>query len=559
MFSNLINNIKNYKVNKFKKDLIAGLTVGAVALPQNMAYALIIGINPVYGIYTSIVSMIVSSIFGISDYLVVGPTNVMAIAISSTLSQYNGENYLQFIFLLTFLIGIFQLLMAFMKLGKLVSYISHPVVVGLISGISLIIGAGQLSNLFGIEAGNGVNFFTTLYNFFINLNKTNLYSLLLGLLTITIILLLQKYKPKLPEYLISVIIVMLITYLFDLSNQVEVVSHFDSSLPKFNMINLDFATIRDLASSALSLSILGFIQVTSIVKSLGGKSKDKINMNREFISQGITNVVCSFFNSFAITGSFTNSFINYDAGAKTRLSEFITAIFFIIFLLLFSPLVKFIPVSSLAGIVIIVAIGMIDFEKITRTFKTTDFDAMIFIATFITTILLPRLDYAIYFGVLVSIILVLRNTSDIDYTHIDYQSEKDEEFSHKAIHDVKENECIIINIGGNVHFHSAKNLKEELDESFIKETDFIIRMRDIETIDITSLNELKKFIARVQKNGGRVLFSGINDKLYKYLEDSGILDEINEEDVFKANDYIFSSTKDALNEAQGDNDGNDSE
>lgn len=553
MFSNLKKTIKNYQLANLKNDIIAGLTVGAVALPQNMAYALIIGINPIYGIYTSIVSMIVSSFFGVSNYLVVGPTNVMAIAISSTLSQYNGENYLQFIFLLTFLIGIFQLLMAFMKLGELVSYISHPVVVGLTSGISLIIGAGQLSNFFGLSASNGVNFFTTVYNFFINLNQVNYYSLVLGILTIAIILLLQNYKPYLPAYLISVIVVMLVTYFFNLSNQVEVVSNFDSSLPQFNMIKFEISTIKDLASSALSLAILGFIQVTSIVKSLSNRSHEEIDMNKEFISQGITNVVCSFFNSFAITGSFTNSFINYEAGAKTRLSELITAIFFIIFLLVFSPLVKFIPVASLAGIVILVATGMIDIEKIKRTFKTTDFDAMIFIATFITTILLPRLDYAIYFGVLVSIILVLRNTSDIDYSHIDYQSEKNEEFSHKNIHDVKENECIIINIGGNVHFNSAENLKEELDDSFIKDKDFIIRMRDIETIDITSLNELRKFIDRVQENGGRVLFSGINDKLYKYLEESGILNKIDEEDVFKANEYIFSSTKDAFNEVQEEN------
>ena len=558
MFSNLKKTINSYQFKNLKSDIIAGLTVGAVALPQNMAYALIIGINPIYGIYTSIVSMIVSSFLGVSNYLVVGPTNVMAIAISSTLGQYSGENYLQFIFLLTFLIGIFQLLMAFMKLGELVSYISHPVVVGLTSGISLIIGAGQLSNFFGLKTSSGVNFFTTMYNFFIHLNQTNYFSLFLGLLTVVIILLLQNYRPHLPAYLISVIAVMLITYFFNMNTQVEVVSNFDSSLPEFNMINLEFSAIKDLASSALSLAILGFIQVTSIVKSLSSRSREDIDMNREFISQGITNVVCSFFSSFAITGSFTNSFINYEAGAKTRLSEFLTAIFFIIFLLIFSPLVKFIPVSSLAGIVIIVAAGMIDFEKIKRTFKTTDFDAVIFIATFITTIILPRLDYAIYFGVLVSIILVLRNTSDIDYSHIDYQSEKDEEFSHKQIHDVKENECIIINIGGNVHFHSAENLKKELDDSFIKNTDFIIRMRDIETIDITSLNELRKFIKRVQKNGGRVLFSGINDKLYKYLEESGILDKINKEDVFKANEYIFSSTKDAFNEVQEENDGNDS-
>ncbi|MGM0409628.1 MAG: SulP family inorganic anion transporter, partial [Bacillota bacterium] len=412
---NLINKLKQYDKEYFKDDLLAGLTVGAVALPQNMAYALVVGINPIYGIYTSIVSMIISSIFGASNYLVVGPSNVMAIAISSTLSQYKGENYLQYIFILTFLIGVFQLIMAFIKLGRLVNYISHPVIVGLTNGIALIIAAGQLSNIFGIDAANGVNFFTTIYNFIININSINIYSLLISTVTISVILIIKKYKPNLPAYLISVIIAMLLTYIFKLNNYVEVVNDFQSSLPSFNMIKFEFSTIKDLASSALSLAILGFIQVVSIVKSLGSQSEEKVEMNEEFISQGLTNVVCSFFNSFAITGSFTNSFINYEAGAKTRLSEFITAIFFIIFLLLFAPLVKFIPVSSLAAIVLLVATGMVDIEKINRTFNATGFDAIVLTATFITTILLPRLDYAIYFGVLVSIILVLRNTSDIEY------------------------------------------------------------------------------------------------------------------------------------------------
>ncbi|MFW6266256.1 MAG: SulP family inorganic anion transporter [Halanaerobiales bacterium] len=557
MINNFLGMIQNYRTVDLRKDIIAGLSVGAVALPQNMAYALIIGINPVYGIYTSIVSMIIAAFTGVSSYLIVGPTNVMAIAISSTLSSYKGENYLTYIFLLTFMIGIIQLLLSFLKLGNLVNFISHPVIVGLTTGVALIIGVGQLSNFMGLEVNNGEIFFTTLYKVISNLHQLNFYSFFIGILTLSIIIGLNYYKPKLPSYLIAIAFSMFLVFIFGLEDNMEVVSRFSSSLPQFNWIKLDFAAIRDLFSSALSLAILGFIQVVSIVKALEDRTGEEIELNEEFMSQGITNIVCSFFSSFAITGSFTNTFINYQAGARTRISELTTALFFIVFLLIFSPFVRYIPVSSLAAIVLLAAYHMIDLENIIKSFKTTRFDAVILIVTFLTTIIAPRLDYAIYFGVLVSIGLVLRSTSDIDYSHINYDEEEEREekqFSRQSLKDVEKNKCIVINLGGNLHFNSAERLKERLNESFIKGKTFVFRLRNIETIDITTLKVLNNFIDRVQKSGGEVYLSGVSDKLYDYLKESGVIEKINDKRVFEANQYILSSTKEAIENAEEEED-----
>ena len=254
-----------------------------------------------------------------------------------------------------------------------------------------------------------------------------------------------------------------------------------------------------------------------------------------------------------ITGSFTNTFVNYESGARTRISELVTALFIIICILLFSPFVKYIPVASLSAIVIVAAFNMIDIENIKRSCKTTNFDAVILVATFITTVLLPRIDYAIYFGVFISILLVLRKTSKIDYSHIDYEEEEKEEFSRQSLQDVQENECIVINLGGNLHFHSSENLKKELNESFMKNKCFVIRMREIEDIDITSLKELDKFIDRVHHNGGKVFLSGVNQKLYKSLQESGIIEKVDDANIFEANQYLFSSTRDAIEEAQKNN------
>ena len=551
MIKNFTKMMKNYNLKDFKYDLASGISVGAVALPQSMAYALIIGINPIYGLYTSIISMVLATFFGISSYLVVGPTNMMAIAIASSLGQYQTGNYLELVFLLTFLVGVIQLILGLLKLGNLVNYVSHPVIVGLTTGVALIIGVGQLNNFLGMAVSDGSNLIITLYRVISHLGNVNYYALMMGVLTIIIILVTDKINSRLPSYLIAVIISIFMVYIFNLSDHLEVVNEFTVSLPDFNMPFIgNFSIIKDLLSSALSIAILGFIQVVSIVKSLEDRTKEEVELNQEFIGQGIINIMGSFANCFVVTGSFTRSYVNYKAGARTRISEFITALFLIIFVLIFAPFVKYIPVSSLSAIVIMAAYNMIDLESIIKSFKTTKFDAVILVATFITTILLPRIDYAIYFGILVSILLVLRNTSDIDYSHIEYKEEEEEEFSRQSLQDVQENECIVINLGGNLHFHSYDNLKKELNESFMRNKCFVIRMREIENIDITSLKELDKFIDKVHQNGGKVFLSGVSEKLYKSLQESGIIEKVDDANIFEANQYLFSSTKDAIEEAQ---------
>jgi SulP family sulfate permease len=494
-----------------------------------MAYALIIGINPIYGLITSIISMVLGTVFGVSNYLIVGPTNIMAIAIASSLSTIQGGNYLSLVFVLTFLIGLCQLLLGIFKLGNLVNYISHPVIVGLTTGVVLIICLGQIDDFLGLNMDSSFNLFTGFFQIVKNYSQINTYSLCTGLVTIAIIIIFKKINPRIPAYLGAIMITIFIVFIFNLDAKLQGIEQFSTILPTLNPISLNLNLVKKLFSSALSIAILGFIQIVSIVKSLEEKSGEDVELNREFIGQGLINIICSFFNCFAVPGSFTRSFVNYDTGARTRVSQFFTALFLLLFILILSPVIKYIPVPSLSAVVIMAAIKMIDIPNIVRSLKTTKFDAVVLIVTFMTTILAPRLDYAIYFGVLVSIILMLRNTSYIDYSHIDYNGEEDEEFLHESLQNVQENDFIVINLGGNFHFNSAENLKKELNESFCKNKDFIIRVRDVENIDITSLKELEKFIEKVQNNGGDVFFSGVNDSLYKSLQECGIREKLKKE------------------------------
>ena len=568
---NFIKMIKNYKLEFLKQDFLAGLSVAAIALPQNMAYALIIGVNPIYGVYTSIVSMILATLAGVSSYMIVGPTNMMAMAIASSLKFVTGENYLAVLFLLTLLIGIFQLLFGLFKLGNLVNYVSHPVIIGLSTGAALLIGVGQLQNFLGLSLAGGPNLFTNIYTVAINLDQVNLLTVYLGILTILTILIIQKINSKLPSYLITLIVITLLVFAFDLQNQVEVIGDLPASIPEFNLISISVPYLGEILTKSLSIALLGLIQTLAVVKSLTARTGEEADINKEFIGQGIINIGCSFFSSFAIAGSFAKSFANYQAGAKTRLSEFFVALAIIIFMLLFSPVFKYIPIVALAGLVIVVAVSMIDIAELKQAFQTTKGDALIFISTFIATITAPSIDYAIYFGVLVSIIVVLRESSKVNIKPVHYeedpkkgelrQTENVDELAEDLEEDkkVEEKDCIVVDLSGNLHFSSVDNLKAELERLLPTGENFVIRMRNIERMDLTIIRELKGFIAKVHNKGGLVKIAGVNEKLYKVLENSGIIDKVGEENIFEIEGILLNSTKQALDATYEEKNGKERE
>ena len=543
---------KNYKGEYFKNDLIAGLSVAALSLPQVMAYAMIAGLNPVYGIYTFIVSTIVSTFTGTSNYMIVGPTNIVAVTLAGTMNSMNTSDpaqYLQGILIITFLTGIIQITIGSFKLGYLVNFISSSVISGLTYGVALIILTSQFITFLDLNISSGNNVISALYNTFIHISQANLYSLSIGTLSIIVIILSKKYLPKLPSYLIAIGLSVIFVVLFNLTEELKVVGTMQSSIPKFNFFKLDFNFMSRLLSSAFSLAIISCIQILAIIKMMEKTTGEEAKINKEFIGQGITNVVCSFFNSFAITGSFTKSFANYEAGAKTRISELISGVSVLLIVVLLAPVVKFIPISTLAGIVIYVAFKMFNVKEIKKNILTTRFDAIIFTITFLTTILTPRLDYAIYFGVVISGVLILKDTSEIEYSFISYNKKDDQFITHQNIEEIKDDDYIIINLTGEIHFNAAEFLKTKLNKSYIKNKTFIIRMRRTRDIDLTVIEELDKFIENVQSSDGRIILSGMSLNIFKSLKAYGIIEKLNEEDIKFHNENLYSSTKKAIKEA----------
>ncbi|EGW36696.1 SulP family inorganic anion transporter, partial [Desulfosporosinus sp. OT] len=320
----IVETIREYKKEYFSKDLIAALTVAVVAIPQSMAYALIAGVSPVYGLYTAIVSAILGSAFGSSKQLVTGPTNAICLLVAGGMRNYMGlDNAYQMLFLMTFIVGILQMIFGIIKLGKAINFVSHTVIVGFTAGAGILIALGQLNTILSISIKNSAQMSTMekLYYVITHIGQTNLYALGLGLMTMAIILICKRVNKNLPGALIGIIVPISLILLFELDKKgVKLTGTIPSSLPPFQMVQFSLSSIQNVFSGALAIAVIGLVEAISISKSIASTSRQKINANQEFIGQGIANTVSSFFQCFPSSGSFTRSAINYHNGAVSRLS-----------------------------------------------------------------------------------------------------------------------------------------------------------------------------------------------------------------------------------------------
>lgn len=551
MDKNLINSLKNYKKEYLPRDLTAAISVLVIALPQNMAYALIAGLNPIYGLYTYVVSSIINFFVTSSSYLIVGPTNIIALALASTLGKFDiagPDQYLQYIVLLTFLVGMIQLILGLLKFGKLVTFVSHPVIIGLTTGIAVVIAVGQLDELLGLAKPDRFNVILDLYTIIRNISGINFFAVGFGVLTFFIVIFIDNYFEYIPAYLVGVMIPVIILTFFNLQGEVATVGSIDSAIPQFRLVKFDLPVMAKMLSSAFSIIILCFIQLISIIKMFEKKTGQEIDMSREICSQGIINMTASFFSSFVITGSITNSFANLQSEAKTRFAGLFASIIVLIVLYLFSGFISLIPIPSLAAIVILVAYFMIDKQEIKTLIKTTRSDMFVLLSTFLATISQPRLDYAIGFGVVISIVFVVRNTGNINSSYIKHDEDSTHNFQEKDEKKAKEDdEVTIINLMGDLHFHTLDDLQKELNRNIQQGEKYLIRLRHVENIDVTILQELEDFIDIIRSKDGQVMLSGIEPEIYSILKQYGIIDKIGEKNCFSSKGEFYDSTEHALN------------
>ncbi len=531
-----IKTVKEYNLKKFQADIVSALTVAIVALPQSMAYAIIAGVHPKYGLYAATIPTIISSLFGSSKHLIAGPTNAISMVVSSTMATaviagtiaqgLPEEQKIALVFLLAFLVGVIQLVMGFLKLGKLINFISHSVIIGFTAGAGVLIAFNQIKNFIGVSIGSHTHFYEKMYHTFLHIGETNIPSVLLGVFTVSFILLAKKFYPKLPGALLSMVFSAILVGIFGLGEKgVKLVGEIPQTLPPISSFPLDASIITALLSSALAIAILGIVEALSIAKSISSSSGQKIDGNQEFIGQGLSNISSAFFSSIPGSGSFTRSAVNFKSGALSRLSGVYSGILILIVILVAAPLAKFIPIPSLAGILMVIAYSMIDKKSFALAFKTGATDRSVLLATMAATLIL-HLEMAIYVGVVLSIALFLRKVSTPNVNKV-LPSGKNRKL--KEVTDEKRicPQMSIFQIEGSLFFGAIEKLEERLREyKHLKDDIIIIRMKQVDLIDATGIHALEKLLRERTENKTKVVFSGVKPSVRKTFEKSGILTEI---------------------------------
>ena len=402
-------------VNKstLKADAFSGLTNAVVVLPQGVAFAMIAGLPPIYGLYTAMVIPIIAALFGSSLHLISGPTTAISIVIFSAISQFaepGTTHYIELVLVVTFLAGVIQLIMGLARLGTLVNFVSHSVIIGFTSGAAILIATSQLPHALGLELTRGMAFHEKWVFLVTNFSEINLYVLAISSSTLFTAIFLKLWIPKSPYLIIAMVVGSIVNVFITGENHgVEMLGTLHASLPNLSIPNLSFANIELLTPNAFAIALLGLIEAVAIARSISLKSGQEIDGNQEFIGQGLSNIVGSFFSSYAGSGSFTRSGLNYQSGAKTPISAVFAAISLLLILFFVAPLTAYLPIPAIGGIILLVAFNLIDFKEIKDVAHLSKSEFSVLGVTFLATLFF-HLEFAIYIGVFLSFVYYLRNT-----------------------------------------------------------------------------------------------------------------------------------------------------
>jgi SulP family sulfate permease len=533
------------RVNRvtLRADAIAGMIGAIVVLPQGVAFATIAGMPPEYGLYAAIVPAIVAALFGSSWHLVSGPTTAISIVIYSTMSTLAepfSAAYVELVLLSTFLTGVFQLAMGLGRLGVLVNFISHTVVVGFTAGAGLLIAGTQIQHFFGIPMERGMSFAESIYAFLTRLDEINWYVTLVGLVTLLAGIMVRRRYPRFP-YMIAA---MLVGAVFTLglaaipglpgTDSIPMVAALSAALPQFSVPPFSLEALRKTASIAVAITMLGLTEAVSIARAIGLRSEQRVNGNQEFIGQGMSNIAGSFFSAYASSGSFNRSGLNYEAGAKTPLAAAFAAVMLIAILLLVAPLARYLPIPTMAAILFLVAWGLIDFKAIRAIVRTSRSETAVLTVTLVAT-LTAQLEFAIYIGILLSLMLYLSRTSRPRIVDVkpDPGEHSDLFTTQSGLPDCPQ--IKIVRINGSIFFGAVDHVQrvlQSIDTDTPTQKHLLIDATGVNFIDVAGAEMLALEAKRRRRLGGGLYLYRVNDEVLKLLERGGYLDDIGKDSIF---------------------------
>jgi len=536
-------------IETIKADFFAGLTGAIIVLPQSVAFATIAGMPPEYGLYTAMVVPIIAALFGSSFHLVSGPTTAISIVVFAAVSKYAEPGSAEFVSLaltLTFLAGVYQLVFGLAKFGMLVNFVSHNVVIGFTAGAALLIASSQIPYILGVDIPRGEDFLNTWLDIYTGVGGFNIYLLIVGLGTLISAIVVKILKPKFPNLLIGMFVGGLLAfYLSGFTDSIKTIGAMPAYFPPLSTPDFSLNSLKSLAPEAFAIALLGLIEASSIGRSIATKSNQRIDANQEFIGQGASNMVGSFFSSYASSGSFTRSGVNFESGARTPLSAILAALFLMAIVLLVAPLISYLPLAAMAGIILLVAYNLIDFKNIKKTFTYSKSESVIFTATFLATIFF-ELEFAIYLGVLLSLMLFIAKTSTPDVHTLAFGTPPGE--GDRRLQSIRKAPLVqcpqlkIIRIDMSIYFGSINHIQKQISQIVDNQRIYhiLIVASGVNFIDLDGIEALLIENNRLKALNGSLYFVAVKSTTYEFMEKVNFVNEI-------GRDNFFDSKADAIN------------
>jgi len=509
--------LPGYKREWLSGDISAGLTVGVMLIPQGMAYAMIAGVPPIYGLYSSTFPLIIYALFGTSRQLAVGPVaidSLLVLAGVSAFAEVGSEYFVELAILLAFVEGLILILFGFLRLGFLVNFLSKPVIGGFTAAAAIIIAVSQLQHLLGIQVQGSGNVFETLVLSISEFSNWSLLSIVIGLLGIALILSVKRINRKIPGALTAVVVSILAVYFLNLSSEsIRIVGDIPAGLPAFRLPNFNLEIMKKLLPAALTIGLIAFTEAISISKAIQAKHRDyEILPNQELFAIGIANIVGSMFQSFSVTGGLGRTAVNDQAGAKTGLASLISAALVMLTLLFLTPLFYYLPQAILASIIMVAVSGLIDIKYGKHLWNTDRREFVMLISTFVATLVFGIVN-GILIGVLLSIGLVIFRVSKPHFAKLGRIKGTNYYRNVLRFNEAEEfEELLIVRFDAQLFFANCEFFKDSvLDwaEKKPKLKKVLIDAQPLNQIDSTASYMLLDLIKHFNDNGVEVMFAGV--------------------------------------------------
>jgi SulP family sulfate permease len=537
-----IGSLRGYGLATLRADVLAGLSVAAVAVPQAMAYALIVGLPPQYGLYTAIVMTAVGALLDSSRQLINGPTNAISIALLTTIgAAATAQERVEVCILMAFLIGVIQIAITLLRLGDLTRYISHSVIVGFTVGASVLLVLDQTKNLLGLQSAGGPHdhFLERFWLTITTGGEPHLATLLVGLAAAALVLGFRWVKtrlglPLLPELLIVTVVLAAATAWLGLDRQgVRVIGEIPAALPAPRIPHFEAERVRDLASTALAVALLGLLEAISMAKAIAAVTRQKLDLNQQCLSEGCANLAGSFFQCMPGSGSLTRSAVNQQAGAVTQWSGIVSAIAVALTMLVFAPYARYIPRAALAAVLILTAARMVNLRDLRYHLRVSRFDAVIVIVTAVSAVAIS-IEFCVLIGVVLSFLLAVPRTGQMLLTEfvvtpqggIHERLEEDDPCGH----------VLMFGLEGEMFFGSVTSLEghlESIESRVGPDTKVVLmRMKRARNPDAAGMALFEGFVDRLRERGVQVILCGVRKELHETFRRSGLLRRLDEKDVF---------------------------